>query len=145
MLDASFRLGLNTVWKVRPFHPRKLSEAVVKQAMLIYGYLLMSSDAMMILCGATMYWISPRLRRNWVLGYGSTKSMLNDATWQAANRFAGMALAGMALMAMLAHVSLWPSIETSELGQTVSAASTLSLPLLVMFFTEKYLARRFRV
>ena len=112
--------------------------------MLIYGYLLMTSDAMMILCGATMYWISPRLKRNWVLGYGSAKSMLNDDTWQAANRFAGMALAGLALMAMLAHVNFWPVIEASDLGQTVSAASTLSLPFLVMFFTEKYLSRRFR-
>jgi hypothetical protein len=113
--------------------------------MLIYGYLLMSSDAMMILCGATMYWISPRLKRNWVLGYGSAKSMLNDDTWQAANRFAGVVLAGLALMAMLAQVTMWPAIETSGLGQTVSAASTLSLPFLVMFCTEKYLARRFRV
>jgi uncharacterized membrane protein len=113
--------------------------------MLIYGYLLMSSDAMMILCGATMYWISPRLKRNWVLGYGSAKSMLNDATWQAANRFAGTALAGLALMAMLAQVTLWPAIETSDFGQTISAASTLSLPLLVMFFTERYLGRRFRI
>lgn len=112
--------------------------------MLIYGYLLMTSDVALILCGATMCWLSPRLRRNWVLGYGSARSMINDTTWQAANRFAGMGLAALALLAMLAHVSLWRVIESSDLGQTVSAASTLSLPLVVMFLTEKYLARRFR-
>lgn len=145
MLDASLRLGLNTAWKACPFHPRKISRALAKQAMLIYAYLLMTSDTMLILCGATMCWISPRLKRHWVLGYGSPRSMLNDATWQAANRFAGMALAALALIAMLGHVSLWPMIETSDLGQTVTAASTLSLPFLVMFLTEKYLARRFRV
>ena len=112
--------------------------------MLIYGYLLMTSDVVLILCGATMCWLSPRLRRNWVLGYGSARSMINDATWQAANRFAGMGLAALALLAMLAHVSLWRVIESSDLGQAVSAASTLSLPFVVMFLTEKYLARRFR-
>jgi SdpI/YhfL family protein len=112
--------------------------------MLSYGYLLMTSDLVLILCGATMCWFSPRLRRHWVLGYGSPRSMINDATWQAGNRFAGMALGALALLAMLVHVSLWQAIESSDLGQTVSAASTLSLPFLVMFLTEKYLARRFR-
>jgi uncharacterized membrane protein len=112
--------------------------------MLIYGYLLMTSDAVLILSGATMCWFSPKLRRNWVLGYGSARSMINDTTWQAANRFAGMALAALALIAMALQVSLWQVIESNDLGQTVSAASTLSLPFLVMFLTEKYLARRFR-
>jgi hypothetical protein len=112
--------------------------------MLIYGYLLMTSDIALILCGATMCWFSPRLRRHWVLGYGSARSMINDSTWQTANRFAGMALAALAVIAMLVQVSLWQVIQSSDLGQTVSAASTLSLPFLVMFLTEKYLARRFR-
>ena len=112
--------------------------------MLIYGYLLMASDVALILCGATMSWFSPRLRRHWVLGYGSARSMINDTTWQTANRFAGMALAALAVIAMLAHVSLWRLIESSDLGQAMSVASTLSLPFLVMFLTEKYLARRFR-
>lgn len=112
--------------------------------MLIYGYLLMTSDAVLILGGATMCWFSPKLRRNWVLGYGSARSMINDTTWQAANRFAGMALAALALLAMALEVSLWQVIESNDLGQTVSAASTLSLPFLVMFLTEQYLARRFR-
>lgn len=112
--------------------------------MLIYGYLLMTSDAVLILGGATMCWFSPKLRRNWVLGYGSARSMINDTTWQAANRFAGMALAALALLAMALQVSLWQVIESNDLGQTVSAASTLSLPFLVMFLTEQYLARRFR-
>ena len=104
----------------------------------------MTSDVALILCGATMCWFSPRLRRNWVLGYGSARSMINDTTWQTANRFAGKALAALALIAMLVQVSLWQVIESSDLGQTVSVASTLSLPFVVMFLTEKYLARRFR-
>jgi hypothetical protein len=70
--------------------------------------------------------------------------MINDTTWQTANRFAGMSLAALAVIAMLVQVSLWQLIESSDLGQTVSVASTLSLPFLVMFLTEKYLARRFR-
>jgi len=70
--------------------------------------------------------------------------MINDITWQTANRFAGMTLAALAVITMLVQVSLWQVIESSDLGQTVSAASTLSLPCLVMFLTEKYLARRFR-
>ena len=111
----------------------------------MFGYLLMTSDVVLILCGATMCWISPRLRRNWVLGYGSSRSMINDASWQAANRFAGMALAALALLAMAAHVALWRLVESSDLGQAASAASALSLPFLVMFLTEKYLARKFRV
>jgi uncharacterized membrane protein len=112
--------------------------------MLTYGYLLMTSDALLILGGATMYWFSPRLRRNWVLGYGSPRSMINDATWQAGNRFAGMALALLALLAMLLHVSLWKLIETEELAQTISVGLILALPLFVMYLTEKYLASVFR-
>jgi uncharacterized membrane protein len=57
--------------------------------MATYGYLLMSSDLVLILGGATMWWLSPRLRRNWVLGYGSVRSMINDDTWRAANRLPG--------------------------------------------------------
>ena len=112
--------------------------------MPIYGYLLMASDVGLILAGATMYWFSPRMRRNWVLGYGSARSMINDATWQAANRFAGMTLALLTLVGMLLHVSLWRVIEAHDLAQTITAGSTLSLPFVVMFLTEKHLARRFR-
>jgi len=112
--------------------------------MLIYGYLLMTTDVVLVLSGATMYWFSPKLRRHWVLGYGSPRSMINDATWQAANRFAGMTLSFLTLMGMLLHVSLWEVIEANDLAQTVAAGVTLSLPFFVMFLTEKHLARRFR-
>ncbi|HWN99229.1 MAG TPA: SdpI family protein [Blastocatellia bacterium] len=112
--------------------------------MPIYGYLLMASDVALILAGATMYWFSPRMRRNWVLGYGSARSMINDATWQAANRFAGITLALLTLLGMLLQVSLWQMIEANDLVQTVAAGSTLSLPLFVMYLTERHLARRFR-
>ena len=142
MLDSQYAMGLNAAGRLGPFTQKHWR--LLLKAMLMYGYLLMTSDLVLILCGATMCWLSPRLRRNWVLGYGSARSMINDSTWQAANRFAGMMLAALALIAMLAHVSLWQVIESSELGQTISAASTLSLPVLVMFLTEKYLARTFR-
>jgi uncharacterized membrane protein len=112
--------------------------------MSIYGYLLMASDVVLVLSGATMYWFSPRLRRHWILGYGSSRSMINDSTWQAANRFAGMTLALLTLLGMLLHVSLWQLIEANDLAQTVTTGSTLSLPILVMYLTEKYLSRRFR-
>jgi uncharacterized membrane protein len=112
--------------------------------MPIYGFLLMTSDVVLVLSGATMYWFSPRIRRHWALGYGSPRSMINDATWQAAHRFAGMTLAFLALIGMLLHVSLWRVIEANDLAQTVTAGATLSLPFLVMFLTEKHLARRFR-
>jgi uncharacterized membrane protein len=112
--------------------------------MLNYGHLLMVSDAVLILGGATMYWLSPRLRRNWVLGYGSRRSMINDAAWQAGNRFAGMTLALLALVAMFLLVSLRQGIESNDLAQAFFLASTLSLPFLVMFLTEKHLARAFR-
>jgi len=112
--------------------------------MSIYGVLLMLSDFVLIMGGATMCWFSPRLRRSWVLGYGSSRSMINDDTWQVANRFAGMSLAAMTLFSMSMQVILWPSIESSDFGQTVSLAFTLFIPLLVMMLTEKYLAKRFR-
>src|SRR5260370_5411125 len=112
--------------------------------MLIYGYLLMISGALLILCGATMYWFSPRLRRNWVLGYGSARSMINDNAWQAANRFAGTALALLAIFAMLLHVILWSLIEKDQFAQTASVGLILGLPFLVMYLTEKYLAHLFR-
>lgn len=112
--------------------------------MLIYGYLLMASDVVLVLSGATMYWFSPRLRRHWILGYGSSRSMINDSTWQAANRFAGMTLSLLSLAGMLLHVSLWQVIEANDFAQTVTVASTLSLPFVVMYLTEKYLSRRFR-
>src|SRR2546426_215369 len=111
---------------------------------MIYGYLLMASDAALILCGATMYWFSPRLRRNWVLGYGSPRSMINDATWQSANRFAGSTLALLSLVAMTIHVMLWQRIGSNDVGQTIGAGSTLALPFVVMYLTERYLARVFR-
>jgi uncharacterized membrane protein len=112
--------------------------------MPIYGYLLMASDAVLILGGALMYWFSPRIRRNWVLGYGSPRSMINDATWQSANRFAGMTLALVTLIAMFVQVSLWPMIGSNDVAQALATASILSLPFLVMYLTERYLARVFR-
>jgi uncharacterized membrane protein len=112
--------------------------------MEIFAYLLMTSDIALILCGATMYWFSPRLRRNWILGYGSPRSMINDDSWQAANRFAGSALALMALAAMSVQVTAWRIITTSELAQAATFASVLLLPFVDMFLTERYLARRFK-
>lgn len=112
--------------------------------MPIYGYLLMASDVALVLSGATMYWFSPRLRRHWVLGYGSSRSMINDSTWQAANRFAGTTLALLTLAGMLLHVSLWPLIEANDVAQAVTVGSTFVLPFFVMYLTEKYLSRKFR-
>lgn len=104
----------------------------------------MASDVVLILGGATMYWLSPRLRRNWVLGYGSRRSMISDAAWQAGNRFAGMTLALLGLIAMGLLASMRQVIESTDLAQVLSFASTLSLPFIVMFLTEKYLGREFR-
>ena len=112
--------------------------------MPIYRYLLMASYVFLILGGATMYWFSPRLRRNWVLGYGSPRSMINDDTWQSGNRFAGLTLALLTLIAMSLHVSLLELIESNDLAQFISAGSTLLLPFFVMYLTERYLARAFR-
>jgi len=112
--------------------------------MYSFGYLLMTSDAILILSGVTMYWFSPRLKRNWVLGYGSPRSMVNDETWQAANRFAGMVMALIALTAMALHVSLWHLINENDKAQALTVAALLALPLLVMYLTEKYLSRVFR-
>lgn len=112
--------------------------------MPIYGYVLMASDALLILGGVTMYWLSPRIRRNWVLGYGTPRSMIDDATWQSANRFAGTALALLTLVAMFVHVSLWPIIGSNDVAQALAAASILSLPFLVTYLTKRYLRRVFR-
>src|ERR1051325_7263045 len=99
--------------------------------MAIYEYLLMASDLLLILCGATMYWFSPRLRRNWLLGYGSPRSMANDAAWQTANRFAGIVMALLALVAMALHAALLPVINTHDLAQALAVAAILLLPFLV--------------
>ena len=113
--------------------------------MLLYNQLLMSSDLLLILSGAIMFWFCPRLRRNWILGYGSPRSMVNDTTWQAANRFAGLILSLLSLIAMSFQVAMWPVIESSEKIQALSVAMLLSLPFVVMFLTEKYLSRVFKV
>jgi uncharacterized membrane protein len=112
--------------------------------MAIYEYLLMASDLLLILCGATMYWFSPRMRRNWLFGYGTPRSMANDATWQTANRFAGMVMSLLALLAMSLHVTLLPLINTHDVAQALAVAVVLLLPFLVMALTEIYLARVFR-
>jgi hypothetical protein len=114
--------------------------------MHVYGYLLMSSDLLLILCGATMYWFSPRLNRNWLFGYGSPRSMVmvNDNTWQAANRFAGLSLSLLALIMMSVHVTLWPVLDGSDEARTVLVALVLSVPFIVMLLTEKYLSRVFK-
>jgi len=112
--------------------------------MLFYEYLLMASDMLLILCGATMFWFSPRLKRHWLLGYGSPRSMINDATWQAANRFAGLMLSLLALVTMSLHVSLWPVIASDDKIEALAVAMVLALPFVVMFLTEKYLSRIFR-
>lgn len=112
--------------------------------MPIFADLLMTSDAVLILGGATMYWFSPRLRRNWVLGYGSPRSMINDVTWQTANRFAGTTLAVLALIAMSVQVSAWQVIAANDLAQVAAVAASFSLPLFVMYLTEKHLSRKFK-
>ena len=112
--------------------------------MIVYSYLLIASDLLLILCGATMFWFSPRLRRNWVLGYGSPRSMSNDETWQAANRFAGLMLSLLALIIMSFHVTLLPVIVSNDKVQALAVAAVLSLPFAVMYLTEKYLSRCFR-
>ncbi|HVG20852.1 MAG TPA: SdpI family protein [Blastocatellia bacterium] len=104
----------------------------------------MASDLLLILSGATMFWFSPRLRRNWVFGYGSPRSMVNDETWQTANRFAGLMLSLLALISMSFHVTLLHLIVNDDKVQAVAVAMLLSLPFVVMYLTEKYLARLFR-
>jgi uncharacterized membrane protein len=113
--------------------------------MLNIEHLLMTSDIVLILGGAMMYWLSPRFRRNWVFGYGSPRSMINDATWQAANKFAGLTLALLALVAMSLQVLLREAISNNDLGLAISAASVLAPPFLVMYLTEKHLERLFRI
>jgi uncharacterized membrane protein YozB (DUF420 family) len=70
--------------------------------------------------------------------------MINDATWQAANRFAGMTLALLALVAMSLQVILRQAIDDHDLGLAISAASVLTPPFVVMYLTERHLARVFR-
>jgi len=109
----------------------------------VYARLLMASDMLLVLGGATMFWLSPRLRRNWILGYGSPRSMVNDATWQAANRFAGSLLALLVVVLMSLQVVLWPLVQDNDKGQALSVAVLFSLPLLVMYLTERRLSRIF--
>jgi len=45
---------------------------------------------------------------------------------------------------MFVQVSLWPMIGSNDIAQALATASILSLPLLVMYMTERYLARVFR-
>ena len=104
----------------------------------------MTSDIVLILGGATMYWFSPRLRRNWMLGYGSARSMINDTTWQSANRFAGLVLSSLALVAMSIQVSAWRVIVETELAQAAAVAAPLLIPFLVMYLTERHLSNRFK-
>jgi|SRR5215510_321451 len=109
--------------------------------MRIYVDLLMVSDALLILCGALMYWLCPRMRRNWLLGYGSIRSMTSDTAWQAGNRFAGQALSLLTLILLSVHATIWKSILTDQAVQTVSVVSVLCLPFLVMYLTERHLSR----
>ena len=104
----------------------------------------MTSDVVLVLGGAMMYWLCPRLRRNWIFGYGSYRSMVDDIAWRSANRFAGMTLSILALVSMSMHVSLKQIIVGSELAQTLSAGAILAIPFLVMYLTEVYLARVFK-
>jgi hypothetical protein len=109
--------------------------------MWIYVNLLMVSDALLILCGMLMYWWCPRLRRSWLLGYGSARSMTSDAAWKAGNRFAGRTLALLALICLSIQVVSVSSILTNHAVQTVSVLSVLCLPFIVMYFTERHLSR----
>jgi len=70
--------------------------------------------------------------------------MINDQTWQAANRFAGLALSLLALIAMSFHVTLLPLIISDDKAQALAVAAPLALPFAVMRLTEKYLARVFK-
>lgn len=109
--------------------------------MRIYVDLLMVSDAVLILCGAVMYWLCPRMRRNWLLGYGSTRSMSSDAMWRVGNRFAGQTLSLLALISLSVHAASLQFILSNQAFQTVSVLAVLCLPFLVMYLTEKYLSR----
>ena len=104
----------------------------------------MASDLLLVLSGATMFWFSPRLRRNWIFGYGSPRSMVSDEAWQTANRFAGLTLSLLALITMSLHVTLLQLIVSDDKVQGLAVAIVLSLPFVVMFLTEKYLARIFK-
>jgi uncharacterized membrane protein len=112
--------------------------------MWIYVNLLIISDLLLILCGAVMYWLSPRCRRNWLLGYGSLRSMANDDAWQKANRFAGLLLSLTALLSMCLHAATRDLIVISQAAQTVFGVAAISVPLFVMYVTEQYLSRIFK-
>jgi|SRR5215468_5722559 len=103
--------------------------------------LLMVSDALLILCGAVMYWLCPRIRRNWMLGYGSARSMISDAAWRAGNQFAGQTLSLLALISLFVHAASWRTILADQVVQTISVVSVLCLPFLVMYLTERHLSR----
>jgi len=109
--------------------------------MWIYVDLLMVSDALLIVCGGLMYWWCPRMRRSWLLGYGSARSMTSDAAWQAGNRFAGQTLSLLALMSLSIHSVSLSFILTNQAVQTVSVLMVLCLPFIVMYLTEKRLSR----
>jgi len=109
--------------------------------MSIYVDLLMVSDALLILCGGVMYWWCPRIRRSWLLGYGSVRSMTSEAAWRAGNRFAGQTLSLLALISLSIHVASLGSILTNQAVQTASVLLVLFLPFIVMYFTEKHLSR----
>jgi hypothetical protein len=109
--------------------------------MWIYVDLLMVSDALLILCGAVMYWWCPKMKRSWLLGYGSARSMTSDAAWRAGNRFAGQTLSVLALIFLSIHVVSLGSILTNQAVQTVSVLSVLCLPFAVMYLTERHLSR----
>lgn len=112
--------------------------------MLNHEHLIIASDLLLISGGAIMYWLCPRFRRNWVVGYGSPRSMINDMTWQSANRFAGLTLALLSLIAMSLQVLVRELVEDNEIGIAISAGSLLALPFVVMYLTERHLARVFR-
>jgi len=109
--------------------------------MSIYVDLLMVSDALLILCGGVMYWWCPRIRRSWLLGYGSVRSMTSETAWRAGNRFAGQTLSLLALISLSIHVASLGSILTNQAAQTASVLMVLFLPFIVMYFTEKHLSR----
>jgi uncharacterized membrane protein len=133
---------MGTGWLLPLFEP--IYSYVDFDDMWTYVNLLIVGDVLLILCGAVMYWLSPRCRRNWLLGYGSVRSMINDAAWQRANRFAGQLLSLTALLSMCLHAANRDLILTNQAAQTVFALGAISTPLFVMFVTEKYLARTFK-
>jgi hypothetical protein len=67
--------------------------------------------------------------------------MANDITWQAGNRFAGVAMALTGLAAMLIQVWIGQTITANEMVSAVCAGLLLTSPVLVMYVTEKWLAK----